>query len=153
MFIPVHAASRNYDVVVEAGCLQKAEKLLNLDRKVLIVTDDGVPAEYAQTIAAKSKHPVVMTIPQGEDSKTLPIFEQLLRKMLEEGFDRSDCVVAVGGGVVGDLSGFTAASYMRGITFYNIPTTVLSQVDSSIGGKTAVNLAHIKNIVGAFYQP
>jgi 3-dehydroquinate synthase len=73
--------------------------------------------------------------------------------MLEKGFTRTDCVVAVGGGVVGDLAGFCAASYMRGIDFYNIPTTLLSQVDSSVGGKTAVNLDGIKNIVGAFYQP
>ncbi|MBR5867965.1 MAG: 3-dehydroquinate synthase, partial [Clostridia bacterium] len=73
--------------------------------------------------------------------------------MLEQGFGRGDCVVAVGGGVVGDLAGFVAASFMRGVDFYNIPTTLLSQVDSSVGGKTAINLGHIKNIVGAFHQP
>jgi 3-dehydroquinate synthase len=73
--------------------------------------------------------------------------------MLAEHFTRSDAVVAVGGGVVGDLAGFTASVFMRGIDFYNIPTTLLSQVDSSVGGKTAVNLGGVKNIVGAFYQP
>ena len=73
--------------------------------------------------------------------------------MLECGFSRRDCVVAVGGGVVGDLSGFAASAYMRGVDFYNIPTTALSQIDSSVGGKTAVNLRGIKNVVGAFYQP
>jgi 3-dehydroquinate synthase len=89
----------------------------------------------------------------GEASKSLPVFERLCRTMLSEGFTRKDCVVAVGGGVVGDLAGFAAASYMRGIDFYNIPTTLLSQVDSSIGGKVAVNFEGIKNILGAFYQP
>ena len=73
--------------------------------------------------------------------------------MVENGFTRTDCVVAVGGGVVGDLSGFVAASFMRGVDFYNIPTTVLSQVDSSVGGKTAIDFCGIKNIVGAFWQP
>lgn len=73
--------------------------------------------------------------------------------MLEASFTRGDCVVAVGGGVVGDLSGFAASCYMRGIDFYNIPTTLLAQVDSSVGGKTAVNFGGVKNIVGAFYQP
>jgi 3-dehydroquinate synthase len=89
----------------------------------------------------------------GEESKSLTVFEQLLHTMLEHGFSRKDCVVAVGGGVVGDLSGFAASAYMRGIDFYNIPTTLLSQVDSSIGGKTAIDFGGYKNTVGAFYQP
>ena len=88
-----------------------------------------------------------------EESKSLFVFEKLCKKMLEHGFTRSDCVVAVGGGVVGDLAGFAAASYMRGIDFYNVPTTLLSQVDSSIGGKVAIDFKGVKNIVGAFYQP
>mgnify|MGYP003309819543 CR=1 FL=1 len=89
----------------------------------------------------------------GEGSKSLEVFSKLLETMLENGFSRKDCVVAVGGGVVGDLSGFAASAYMRGIDFYNIPTTLLSQIDSSIGGKTAINFGNVKNIVGAFYQP
>lgn len=143
----------SYDIVIERGALQKADEYLNLDRKVLVVTDDGVPKEYARTVAAMAKDGVIVTVPQGEDSKSIARFSAILSRMLKEGFSRRDAVVAVGGGVVGDLAGFVAASYMRGIDFYNIPTTVLSQVDSSIGGKTAVNLDGIKNIVGAFYQP
>lgn len=143
----------SYDIVIERGALQKAGEYLNLDRKVLVLTDDGVPQEYAAAVAAQAKDGFVMTIPQGEDSKSIPQFSAILSRMLQEGFSRKDAVVAVGGGVVGDLAGFTASAYMRGIDFYNIPTTVLSQVDSSIGGKTAVNLDGIKNIVGAFYQP
>jgi len=92
-------------------------------------------------------------VPEGEGSKSFEVFERLCRTLLEKGFTRSDCAVAVGGGVVGDLTGFAAASYMRGIDFYNVPTTVLSQVDSSIGGKVAINLDGVKNIIGAFYQP
>ena len=143
----------SYDIVIERGALQRANELLNLDRKVMVLTDDGVPAEYAQTVANLSKDGFVCTVPQGEESKSIERFSEVLSKMLELGFSRKDAVVAVGGGVVGDLAGFVASAYMRGIDFYNIPTTVLSQVDSSIGGKTAVNLDGIKNIVGAFYQP
>ncbi len=126
---------------------------MDLDRKVLVVTDDGVPAIYAETILSRCRDSVLVTLPAGESTKNFDSFRMLLSKMLEASFTRKDCVVAVGGGVVGDLSGFAAACYMRGIDFYNIPTTLLSQVDSSIGGKTAVNLDGIKNIVGAFYQP
>ncbi|MBQ9680473.1 MAG: 3-dehydroquinate synthase [Ruminococcus sp.] len=143
----------SYDIVIERGALQRAGELLNLDRKVLVLTDNGVPAEYAQTVASQAKDGYVFTVPQGEDSKSIPTFSRVLSEMLRLGFSRKDAVVAVGGGVVGDLAGFAASAYMRGIDFYNIPTTVLSQVDSSIGGKTAVNLDGIKNIVGAFYQP
>jgi 3-dehydroquinate synthase len=92
-------------------------------------------------------------VEQGEVSKSLDSFEKLLQTMLTNGFSRKDCVVAVGGGVVGDLAGFAASAYMRGVDFYNIPTTLLSQIDSSIGGKTAINFGGVKNIVGAFYQP
>ena len=153
MTVNVNLAERSYAITIEHGILNRAADYINLKRKVLIVTDNGVPAEYAQTIAKQCKTPVTVTVPQGEESKTFPIFEHLCRTMLENGFNRHDCVVAVGGGVIGDLSGFAAASFMRGIDFYNIPTTVLSQVDSSIGGKVAINLDKIKNIIGAFYQP
>ena len=151
--VRVNLRSRGYDITIERGVLKKAGSLLNLDRKVLIVTDSGVPAEYAKTVAAQCKVPYIATVPEGEESKSPEIFEELCEAMLENGFTRSDCVVAVGGGVCGDLAGFAAASYMRGIDFYNIPTTVLSMVDSSVGGKTAVNFGGVKNIIGAFHQP
>lgn len=143
----------SYDIVIERGALKRAGELLNLDRKVLVLTDDGVPAAYAAAVAGQAKDGTVFTVSQGEDSKSLGSFGEILSKMLSLGFTRKDAVVAVGGGVVGDLAGFAASAYMRGVDFYNIPSTVLSQVDSSIGGKTAVNLDGIKNIVGAFYQP
>ena len=153
MTLTVNLPHTKYDIIIEHGSLSKAADYLNLNRRVLIVTDSGVPAQYANTIASLSQEAKIVVVPQGEDSKSLAMYEKLLKTMLEEDFTRKDCVVAVGGGVVGDLAGFTAASYMRGVDFYNIPTTLLSQVDSSIGGKTAVNFCGIKNIVGAFYQP
>ncbi len=153
MILSMNLPENSYDIVIDPGCLQRAETLLCLQRKVLIVTDEGVPKEYAETLAEKCLEPAIVTVPQGEGSKSIRIWEKLLQTMLDRGFLRTDAVVGIGGGVVGDLSGFAAASYMRGIDFYNIPTTVLSQIDSSIGGKTAVNFGGIKNIVGAFYQP
>ncbi len=153
MKIHMNLGLNSYDIIVERGCLNRASEELNLDRKVFIVTDSGVPAKYAETIKNQCREGHVFTIPHGEENKNLKTFETLLKEMLAFGFSRSDCVVAVGGGVVGDLSGFVASAYMRGIDFYNIPTTVLSQIDSSIGGKVAVDLDGYKNIVGAFYQP
>lgn len=153
MIIPVNADNGCYDIVLERGSLKKAGQLLELDRRVLVVTDEGVPPEYAECVASRCREPVVVTVPRGEGSKSFEQLERLLSAMLEASFTRGDCVVAVGGGVVGDLSGFAASCYMRGIDFYNIPTTLLSQVDSSVGGKTAVNFGGVKNIVGAFYQP
>ncbi len=151
--IRMELGKNSYNIELERGILNRADDYLNLNRKVMIVTDDGVPEEYAKTIADKCKEPYIQRIPQGESSKTLQTVELVLRDMMEHQFSRKDCIVAVGGGMVGDLAGVAASLYMRGIDFYNVPTTLLAQVDSSIGGKTAVNLGGIKNIIGAFYQP
>ena len=153
MLIPVNPENGRYDIVLEQDALKKAGQLLDLDRRVLIVTDSGTPRRYADALAAQCKEPILVTIPGGEASKSIAQFERLLSAMLRADFTRRDCVAAVGGGVVGDLSAFAASCYMRGIDFYNIPTTLLSQVDSSVGGKTAVNLDGVKNIVGTFCQP
>ena len=153
MIIPVNADNGCYDIVLERGSLKKAGQLLELNRRVLVVTDEGVPPEYVGCVASRCREAIVVTVPRGEGSKSFEQLERLLSAMLEASFTRGDCVVAVGGGVVGDLSGFAASCYMRGIDFYNIPTTLLAQVDSSVGGKTAVNFGGVKNIVGAFYQP
>ena len=153
MVLHLDLQENGYEIRVERGLLSRVGKHLNLSRRVLIVTDEGVPSEYAAEVERQCKSPFLEVVPQGEGSKSFAVLERLCDRMLQEGFTRSDCVVAVGGGVVGDLAGFAAACYMRGIDFYNIPTTLLSQVDSSIGGKVAVNLSGVKNCVGAFYQP
>lgn len=153
MTLTVNLGKDSYDIIVERGALSRVGTWLKLDRRVLIVTDEGVPTRYAETVAEACANPVIVTYPQGEDTKSMAVFADLCSILLEQGFTRTDAVVAVGGGVIGDLAGFAAASFMRGIDFYNIPTTVLSQVDSSIGGKTAINHDGIKNCIGAFYQP
>ena len=145
--------SRGYDITVGRGLLEEVGKIFKLDRRVFIVTDTGVPKEYAEAVARAAKEAMIVTVPEGEGLKSVETYGELLKRMIDFGMTRTDCAVAVGGGVVGDLTGFLSASYMRGIDFYNVPTTLLSQVDSSIGGKTAVNHGGIKNIVGAFHQP
>ena len=153
MTIHMNLGPDSYDILVKQGILEEAKQHLDLNRRVLIVTDSGVPAQYAQTLAAQCKESVICTLESGEGSKSLETFGKLLQTLLDNGFSRKDCVAALGGGVVGDLAGFAASAYMRGIDFYNIPTTLLSQIDSSIGGKTAINFGGVKNVVGAFYQP
>ena len=153
MIIPVKTSQGFYDIILERGALSRVCEYLKLDRRVLIVTDSGVPESYAKKVASFCKSPVIHTIPEGEASKNIDTFKNILEALVKESFTRTDCIVAVGGGVVGDISGFVASTYMRGIDFYNIPTTFLSQVDSSVGGKTAIDFMGIKNIVGAFYPP
>ncbi len=114
-----------------------------------IVTDETVFSLYGEMLIGAN----YFVIPSGEDSKTLSFVGKIAEKMLEHGCNRKTTVIALGGGVVGDLTGFVASSYMRGVKWINIPTTLLSQVDSSVGGKTAVNLNDYKNLIGAFYLP
>ena len=153
MILTTKTSVGQYDIVIKRGVLSDLSEYLNLNRKVLIVTDSGVPELYAKTVAAQCKEGYIYTFSQGEESKNFETYQSILNQMVKNGFTRSDCVVAVGGGVVGDMSGFAAATFMRGVDFYNIPTTLLSQVDSSIGGKVAIDFCGVKNIVGAFYPP
>ena len=153
MIIPVKTQTGEYNIYLERGILKRAGEYLELNRRVMIITDSGVPRCYSETVAKFCKEPVIVSIKMGEESKNIDTFKYLLECLVNNNFTRTDCIIAVGGGVVGDLSGFVASTYMRGIDFYNIPTTLLSQVDSSIGGKTAIDFMNLKNIVGAFYPP
>lgn len=153
MNLNIKTSSGNYDISIQRGLLSHAGEIFNFNRKVLIVTDSGVPEQYAMTVASQCAEAVVFMFEQGEASKTMNTYVGILQTLTENAFTRTDCVVAVGGGVVGDMAGFAASTYMRGIDFYNIPTTVLSQIDSSVGGKTAIDFMGYKNLVGAFYPP
>ena len=151
--LTMNLGERSYDIILKSGALENLYQFARLDRRVAVVTDSGVPAQYAQRVADQCKDAKIITVPQGEASKSFKILETVLRQMLEFNMGRGDLVIAVGGGVVGDLAGFAASIYMRGIDFVNLPTTTLSQIDSSVGGKTAINFCGVKNIVGAFHQP
>ena len=153
MKLRMELEKRSYDIIIKRGSLKRAKMLGDLQRKVLVVSDRGVPGRFVKTIMGQCAEATACIVPQGEGSKSVEVWQGLLSRMLELGFMRGDAVAAVGGGVVGDLAGFAAASYMRGIDYFQFPTTTLAQIDSSIGGKTAINLGGAKNPVGAFHQP
>lgn len=157
--IEIHA-STPYEVVIGSGVSAKiGEYLTALGRsgKVMVVSDTHVAPLYGEGVADELVYhgfePSIFTFDAGEESKTLKTYSELLSFLAEEGFTRTDTVLALGGGVTGDLAGFAAATYMRGIHFVNMPTSLLAAIDSSVGGKTAVDLPAGKNLVGAFYQP
>lgn len=129
----------------------------NLNRKICIVTDSNVAPLYLEEVKneLQKRYETIceFILPAGEQNKTLDQIRQLYEYLITAHFDRKDCLVALGGGVVGDMTGFTAATYLRGIDFVQVPTTLLSQVDSSIGGKTGVDFDSYKNMVGAFHMP
>ena len=153
MKLTINCKTYSYDVIIQRNILNNVSEYLSLQRKVLILTDDGVPSEYVLKISSQCLNPIIVTVKQGEQSKNIDNYQLVMKTLIEHGFTRTDCLVSIGGGVVGDLGGFISSTYMRGIDFYNIPTTLLSQVDSSIGGKTAIDYNGIKNIIGSFYTP
>lgn len=153
MKIPVNLNNNSYDIILAKAALDQVDQEVNLQGKVLLITDDGVPKEYINKLLNKCRKPILAIIPQGEASKSFSQYKSLLQTLINHEFTRTDLIIAVGGGMVGDLAGFVAATYMRGIDFINIPTTLLAQLDSSLGGKTAINFKNIKNIVGSFHQP
>lgn len=150
--------ARPYSVLIGGGVVRtlplELHRLTNA-RRVMVVTDETIASLHLPGVLEQLKDWEVYThmFPAGECHKTMDSMLPLLQNLLEAGFDRSDVIVALGGGVVGDMAGFAASMYMRGIDYVNIPTTLLSQVDSSVGGKTGVDLMGAKNILGAFYQP
>lgn len=140
-------------VVIERKAHLHLKDYVDFNGKVLVISDDYIPAALKKEVMDQIEHGVLVEVAQGEVSKSFETYRMLLEKLLELGFSRKDFVVALGGGVIGDLSGFVASTYKRGCRFVSIPTTTLSQIDSSIGGKVAINMNDIKNCVGSFYHP
>lgn len=148
--------SRGYEVVIEKDFSELKRRMTRVfGGRLAVVYDTNTHALFSDEIknALSGVELCEMVFPSGENTKSLENFGKLLSFLAENGFTRKDGILAVGGGVIGDLCGFVASSYMRGITYISCPTTLLSMVDSSVGGKTAVNLPQGKNLVGAFYQP
>lgn len=156
----VALAERGYDIVIGSGTLAGLSAFMRercAAEHAVIITDSNVDGLFADALGDAlvddgwEVH--VLIVEAGEESKSVGIAEDLWTTMLDEGADRQSIVVAVGGGVVGDLAGWVAACFARGVTFFQVPTTLLAQVDSSVGGKVGVNLPEAKNMVGAFWQP
>lgn len=151
--ITVNTSLDHYDIILKKNSLNDIDKYFNLNRKVFVLVDKNIPQDYVDLITSKCLHPIILHLKVSEKIKSLTTCKQIWNIMLENEFNRHDCLISCGGGIIGDIGGFVASTYMRGIDFYNIPTTVLSQVDSSIGGKTAINFDGYKNIIGSFYSP
>lgn len=158
--VDVDLADRSYSVLVEEGLLAKAGEFIaqaGLAGKAAVISDETVAALHAEKLMTALREagfaPTIHTLPAGEASKSLAQAQALCSSLAAAGHDRKSFVIALGGGVVGDLAGFVASIFYRGIPFVQIPTTIVSLVDSSVGGKTGVNIAEGKNLVGAFHQP
>ena len=155
--ISVGKGETKYNIHISGNNFPKTilNKHLKNKNKILIITDDGIPKNHIKKLknTINNKNVYIFSLKSGEKSKSFSSYQKILNKLFELKFDRSDIVIAFGGGVVGDITGFSAATYMRGIKYIQIPTTLLAQVDSSVGGKTAINVAQGKNLVGAFYNP
>jgi 3-dehydroquinate synthase len=158
--VTVSLPIRSYDVVIGAGILEQVGELLQevgLNRPVALVTDDRVERLYGDkligALAAAGFSTSLHTVSGGEPAKSFATAEEVCESLARAGVDRSSLIIALGGGVIGDLAGFVASIFARGIPYVQVPTTVMAQVDSSVGGKTAINLTAGKNLVGSFHQP
>lgn len=158
--VTVPIPGRSYDVYVGAGTIASVGSLLpelHGASTAFVVADHSVSVRWFEPLAASlgeaGLSTVLLAVPSGEDAKTLQVYETLLHQLATQEAHRDDLVIALGGGAVGDLAGFVASTYMRGVPFVQVPTTLLAQVDAAIGGKAAVNLPEGKNLVGTFAQP
>jgi 3-dehydroquinate synthase len=160
MVIPVDLGNRSYSIVVEPGALASVGtrlRELRVGSRAVVMTDAAILRAHGAAVVggleAAGLSVTVLEVPEGEAAKTLAVAEHCWDRLLAAGADRTSTILALGGGAVGDLAGFVAATYMRGANFVPLPTTVLAQVDASIGGKTAIDHPKAKNLIGAFHQP
>lgn len=153
VIINISTKQRDYDIVLEHGAINRVNNYIEENSHVFIVSDSGVPEIWKDKLTSQFPNSTLHVVEQGEHNKNMESLQGILADMLDHKVSRRDTLIALGGGVVGDMGGFAAACYMRGIKFINIPTTLLSQIDSSIGGKTAIDFGGVKNSVGAFWQP
>lgn len=153
MRLDIKGYHHTYPVHIGKGLTADLSTLLDTDRTYVLITDDGVPNAHVNRVADQLRVKTRITVPRGEHSKSFETYRDILLKLQRANVDRSDGILAVGGGMVSDLAGFVAATYKRGIGFSIIPTTLLSMVDASVGGKVAINTPYAKNSVGTFYTP
>ena len=152
MLINIKSRIKDYSIIIKKNSLRELSNLFSLDyKKVLIVTDDNIPLEYIEDVKSNFDCVNVLVLPHGESTKSIENYLKIQETLLNNNFSRKDLVIALGGGVIGDLVGFACSTYKRGIEYINIPTSSLSMIDSSIGGKTAINYKHFKNMIGSFY--
>ena len=154
MNITINLNDASYNIYTGRNILKNLSSYYNFEnKKVLIVTDSNIPSLYTKIIEDKINITSTLILEPGENSKSFESYLLITDVLLKNNFSRKDIVIALGGGVIGDLVGFACSTFKRGINYINIPTSTLSMIDSSIGGKTAINYHEIKNVIGSFYQP
>lgn len=153
MELNVNLKENSYKVILGNNILKDLSSYYSLDKKVLVLTDDMVPSSYSDEVLKQTKEGYKYIIKHGEESKNINYYILINKFLLEHEFTRNDLIIAVGGGVVGDLGAFVASTYKRGIDFINVPTSTLSMIDSSVGGKTGIDFNGVKNVIGTFYEP
>ena len=157
--IKVNLKNNSYPVIISKNLLNNTgaeiKKIIPKAKKFLLITDKNIPKSYIHSILSslKTKEKYLFILTAGEKSKNMNFTNRIIEKLFKYNFNRDDCIIALGGGVIGDLSGFAGSIFKRGINLVQIPTTLLAQVDSSIGGKTGINSREGKNMIGTFYQP
>lgn len=158
--LTINAGQQKYTVTTESGFFKKMGKTLSEsynDRKIAVITDETVMKLYEDELRSQMDNAgikwTLISLPPGEDSKSLEVIPKLYSKLLDFQLTRGDIILAFGGGIIGDISGFTAATFLRGVNLINVPTTLMAMVDASIGGKNGANLPEGKNMAGTFYQP
>lgn len=151
--IHVPIKDKEYDIIIGKGLLDNVEAYLDITKDYVIITDSNIPIDYIRAFTSKCSIKQIYTVAPGETSKSMETASLLLNQLVNDSIPRSITILAIGGGVVGDLAGFIASVYMRGVSYIQVPTSLLAQVDSSVGGKVAVNANNMKNAIGSFYQP
>ncbi len=151
--INVPIPEKEYKVLIEKGILSRIHEFIDNTREIVIISDDNIPKKYISQISPLLNNPLTLFVPEGETSKSMETAYTLINQLVENKVTRSALIIALGGGVIGDLAGFVASIYLRGVDFIQVPTTLLSQIDSSIGGKVGINSKSMKNAIGAFKQP
>lgn len=151
--IQVLSQQKNYQVYIENNLLKNAKDFLDADKFYIIISDDKIPAEYISLVKNATEHNLLITFPSGERSKSFYEYQRIISILQKNDVKRDAIIIALGGGVTGDLAGFVASTYLRGIDYIQIPTSLLAQIDSSVGGKVAINTDAAKNSIGSFYPP
>lgn len=151
--IIISSKKGNYQIIIGKGALKNINKFLDSAKKYVLIHDDLIPEQYIANVRTAFKDCLEIPFPAGEKSKSFSEFERIIKIMQTNDIKRDACIIALGGGVTGDLSGFIASVYMRGIDYVHVPTSLLAQIDSSIGGKVAINTEFSKNSIGSFYPP
>lgn len=151
--INVKSKQKNYNIIIKDNLLHNLSDYLDVNKFYIVISDDNIPANYIGLVLKVCPNSLYIPFPEGEKSKSFEQYERIISVLQDNNITRDACIIALGGGVTGDLSGFIASTYLRGIDFIQIPTSLLAQIDSSVGGKVAINTNKSKNSVGSFYPP